>query len=103
MNMLISPRVSEKAYELSSEKNTFVFIVPLTANKIEVKKAVESEYSVEVVSVNILKQDGKKKAAIKGKRQRPGVGKRSDFKKAFVTLKEGQTIPVFAAQEGEDK
>ncbi len=103
MNMLISPRVSEKAYELSSEKNTFVFIVPLTANKIEVKKAVESEYSVEVVSVNILKQDGKKKAAIKGKRQRPGVGKRSDFKKACVTLKEGQTIPVFAAQEGEDK
>ncbi len=103
MNMLLSPRVSEKAYELSSEKNTFVFIVPLTANKIEVKKAVESEYSVEVVSVNILKQDGKKKAAIKGKRQRPGVGKRSDFKKAFVTLKEGQTIPVFAAQEGEDK
>ena len=103
MNILLSPRVSEKAYELSSEKNTFVFVVPLTANKIEVKKAVESEYSVEVVSVNILKQDGKKKAAIKGKRQRPGVGKRSDFKKAFVTLKEGQTIPVFAAQEGEDK
>jgi large subunit ribosomal protein L23 len=103
MNLLLSPRVSEKAYALSSDKNTFVFIVPLSANKIEVKKAVETEYSVEVVSVNILKQDGKKKAAIKGKRQRPGIGKRSDFKKAFVKLKDGQTIPVFAAQEGEDK
>lgn len=103
MNLVISPRVSEKAYDLASNKNIFVFIVPLSANKIEVKKAIENEYSVTVVAVNIVRQEGKKKAAIKGKRQRPGVGQRSDYKKAFVKLAEGQSLPVFAAQEEENK
>lgn len=103
MSMVITPRVSEKAYALATNENTYVFLVPLNTNKIEVKKIIETEYSVKVLAVNIVRQDGKKKAAPRGKRQRPGVGHRSDHKKAYVKLAEGQTIPVFAAQEGDDK
>ncbi|MBP9813218.1 50S ribosomal protein L23 [Candidatus Nomurabacteria bacterium] len=103
MSLVISPRVSEKSYDLATNVNTYVFLVPLSANKIEIKKQVEAEYSVNVLAVNIVRQDGKRKAAIKGKRQRPGVGKRTDYKKAFVKLAAGQSLPVFAAQEGEDK
>ncbi len=102
MNIVITPRVSEKAYSLSGA-NTYVFVVPLSSNKIEIKKAIETEYSVNVKSVNIVRQDGKKKAAARGKRVRPGVGHRSDHKKAYVTIAEGQSLPVFAEQEGESK
>jgi large subunit ribosomal protein L23 len=103
MNLVITPRASEKAYALSASENTYVFVVPLGSNKIEIKKAIEAEYSVNVKAVNIVRQDGKKKAAAKGKRVKPGVGKRNDHKKAYVTVAEGQTIPVFANQEGEGK
>ena len=103
MSLVITPRVSEKAYAQATNDNTYVFLVPLSSNKIEIKKAIESEYSVKVLAVNIVRQDGKKKAAPRGKRQRPGVGYRVDHKKAYIKLAEGQTLPVFATQEGDDK
>ena len=102
MSMVITPRVSEKAYGQAGELNTYVFVVPLSANKIEVKKAVESEYSVNVLKVNIARIDGKLKKSYT-KRGKTVKGNRSDIKKAYVTVKEGQTIPVFAAQEEEAK
>lgn len=101
---IIVPRISEKAYAQAEKDNVYTFIVPLDLNKIEIKKYVEMEFSVKVLSVNIAVQEGKRKAALKGKRNRPGVGKRKDFKKAFVTLAEGQNIPVFnSTQENEGK
>lgn len=101
---IITPRISEKSYGQAGLLNVYTFIVPINMNKIEIKKIIESEYSVKVLNVNVLVQNGKPKTALKGKRNRPGIGKRSDFKKAFVTLAEGQIIPVFnASQEGEGK
>jgi large subunit ribosomal protein L23 len=101
MNLVITPRVSEKAYGQAGTLNTYVFVVPLTANKIEVKKAVEDEYGVEVIDVNIARTSGKVKKSYR-KGGRTIAGTRSDLKKAYVRVKDGQTIPVFAAQEQEE-
>lgn len=101
MSLVITPRVSEKAYGQAGELNTYVFVVPLSANKIEVKKAIEKEYSVEVIDVNIARINGKVKKSYR-KGGRTISGSRSDLKKAYVRVKEGQTIPVFAAQEQEE-
>lgn len=102
MSMIITPKVSEKAYGQAGELNTYVFVVPVSANKIEVKKAVEKQYEVEVTNVNITLLKGKLKKSYT-KRGKTIKGNRSDIKKAYVTVKEGQTIPVFAAQEEETK
>lgn len=101
MSLVITPRVSEKAYGQAGALNTYVFVVPLSANKIEVKKAIETEYSVEVIDVNITRTSGKTKKSYR-KGGRTITGTRSDLKKAYVRIKEGQTIPVFAAQEQEE-
>ena len=80
-----SPLITEKSTMLS-EKNQVVFRVALDATKPEIKAAVEGLFGVKVRAVNTLIQKGKTKRF----RGRPGV--RSDVKKAFVTLAEGQTI-----------
>lgn len=102
MTGVITPRVSEKAYNQASNVQTYVFNVPLDANKIEVKKYIEKEYSVSVIAVNIVKLDGKVKRSYR-KGGRATSGQRSDTKKAYVRLKDGDTIPVFATQEEEAK
>lgn len=99
---IIYPRVSEKTYALASQANVYVFNVPRDANKIEVKKTVESLYKVTVVDVNILNISGKTKRVVK-KTGRQTKAKRSDYKKAYVTVKKGQTIPVFATEEKDAK
>ena len=89
---------SEKLYEvirnpLISEKSTFVsqfnyyvFRVSPNSNKLQIKQAVEKLFNVKVLSVNTLNQQGKVK------KFRNKVGKRANFKKAFVKLAEGNTI-----------
>ena len=84
---ILSPLVTEKA-TLLSERNQVVFRVPLSATKPEIKAAVEALFDVKVVGVNTLTQKGKTKRW-KGKPY-----KRSDFKKAVVTLAPGQSIDV---------
>jgi large subunit ribosomal protein L23 len=84
---LIAPLITEKATQLS-EQNKVVFKAPLTATKDEIKAAVEKLFKVKVVSVNTIRQKGKTKV-FKGIR-----GKRSDIKKAIVTLRDGDTIDV---------
>lgn len=84
---LIAPLITEKA-TLLSEQNKVVFKTPLTATKDEIKAAVEKLFKVKVVSVNTIRQKGKNKV-FRGIR-----GKRSDIKKAIVTLREGDTIDV---------
>lgn len=84
-----SPVITEKATALS-EKNQVVFRVAIDANKLEIKTAVETLFGVKVLGVNTLIQKGKTKR-FKG---RPGV--RSDVKKAFVQLAEGQSIDLSA-------
>jgi len=84
-HIIRAPLITEKA-TLLSEKNQFVFKVAEDATKPEIKAAIEGLFKVKVTNVNTLITKGKTKR-FKG---RPGV--RSDVKKAFVTLAEGQSI-----------
>lgn len=83
--ILIQPRVSEKAGNMS-KAGKYVFQVANSANKISVKKAIEQTYKVKVVQVNMITNKGKNRTF--GKTS----GRTSDFKKAIVTLKEGDRI-----------
>ncbi len=92
------PRMSEKAYMLS-QAGTYVFTVPITANKAEIIRAVEAEYDgVKVKDVRVVVQSGKMVRAYRGKRQNPGRAQRTDSKKAYVTLREG-SIELFKEEE----
>jgi len=87
LEVLRKPVITEKA-TLISEFNQVTFEVAIDANKFEIKSAVEDLFKVKVVKVNTIVQQGKTKK-FKG---RPG--RRSDYKKAIVTLAEGQSIDV---------
>jgi large subunit ribosomal protein L23 len=85
------PIITEKGSILREKNNKYVFEVDMRANKIEIKKAIEKIFGVKVIKVNTLIQHGKPR------RVRLVPGRRSDFKKAIVTLKEGDIIPLFEA------
>lgn len=96
--ILLKPRVSEKAYGQSVALNTYVFVVPANVNRTEVAQAVEAQFNVTVTDVNVLNVKGKaKRTTRKGGRQ--SMGKDNDIKKAYVTLKEGDQIAIFAAED----
>lgn len=90
-NILRAPIVSEKSTNAAELSNQFVFKVQKTATKKQVKSAVEMMFDVEVDSVQVLN--------VKGKHKRMGstLGKRSDWKKAYVKLKPGNDIDFSAA------
>ena len=92
LQVLLAPQISEKATFIADKNEQVVFKVSSDATKPEVKAAVESLFKVEVKSVQILN--------VKGKAKRLGktMGRRKDWKKAFVCLKPGQEIN-FAAGE----
>lgn len=81
------PVVTEKS-TLGSQHNQVTFRVPLDASKPEIKAAVEGVFRVKVTAVNTLRVEGKTKVF------RGNKGKRADYKKAVVTLAEGNTIDV---------
>lgn len=87
-DLLLKPVITEKTTMMMSD-GKYTFRVPLHANKIEIRKAVEKIFDVKVKSVTTLR--------IMGKYKRMGkfVGKRPDYKKAIVTLKDGETIEFF--------
>lgn len=99
--MPLKPRMSEKAYA-GSHKRTYVIDVPADANKDTVAKAVTAQFEVQVETVNIVVVKGKTKRTIR-KGGRASNGRRSDVKKAYVTLKEGNVLPFFAEIEAEAK
>ncbi|HEY2048985.1 MAG TPA: 50S ribosomal protein L23 [Caulobacteraceae bacterium] len=84
---ILAPLITEKATQLS-DQNKLVFKVALDATKEEIAAAVEELFKVNVVKVNTLIQKGKTK------RFRGRPGRRSDIKKAIVTLREGQSIDI---------
>ena len=86
-DLLLKPVVTEKS-TLGVENNQVTFKVALNATKPEIKEAVETVFGVKVNAVNTLRQQGKVK------RFRGVVGKRPDYKKAIVTLAEGETIDI---------
>jgi large subunit ribosomal protein L23 len=100
--MTIKPRISEKAYALSQTQNVYVLQVPSDANRLMVADAVTAQFGVTVTKVNISNAKGKVKRTVrKGGRQT--FGKRPDTKKAYVTLKEGDSIAIFATDDDEKK
>src|SRR3954468_16057730 len=88
--IILVPKISEKAIALA-DSSKYVFEVPTSTNKIEVAKAVEAAFSVNVTDVNIIVAKGKKTSKRYGKH----AGRRIDVKKALVTLKKGQKIALF--------
>jgi large subunit ribosomal protein L23 len=88
-DVLLAPVISEKSYGLL-EENKYTFVVAPHANKTEIKIAVEKVFGVQVVNVNTLNRQGKRK------RTRTGYGKRKDTKRAIVTLsEESKPIEIF--------
>ncbi|WP_101688369.1 50S ribosomal protein L23 [Dysgonomonas massiliensis] len=95
MGILIKPILTEKQTAITEKfSNRYGFRVSPSANKAEIKKAVEELYGVKVVSVNTMNYAGKKKSRF----TKSGVisGKESAFKKAIVTLNEGEVIDFFS-------
>lgn len=89
-DILIKPIVTEKSTALMEERK-YTFRVPLSATKIQIRQAVEQIFKVKVQAVNTMRYEGKRKRL--GRTQ----GRRSDWKKAVVTLKPGETIELFEA------
>jgi large subunit ribosomal protein L23 len=94
----LKPRLSEKSYAQSANR-VYVFAVPSDANKHSVARAVEAQFDVKVTGVNILNLKGKAKRTVSQKGRRQLSGSTSDTKKAYVTLAEGNSLPIFAAEE----
>lgn len=92
-NILVKPIISEKAETLSEGSNQYSFIVNQKANKVEVRKAVEAMYSVNVASVNTMIMPAK----AKNRNTRSGLikGRVSSYKKAIVTLADGEEIDFY--------
>jgi len=91
INLLVAPHVSEKAARAGEKHNQYVFRVRRDATKPEIRKAVELMFSVEVDAVQVVNVMGK------NKRFGATMGRRSDWKKAYVSLKSGQTIDLTGA------
>lgn len=99
--IVLKPRMSEKSYALSNDR-VYVFDVDKSINKHEISDAVEKTYNVTVINIRTIIQKGKAKRSYRNRKYE--TGKRSDYKKAYVTLKEGDAIPIFAAiEEAEEK
>ena len=92
MNILLAPIVSEKSSRLADASRQFVFKVMKDASKPEVKRAVELMFDVKVDNVQITNMRGKVK--VHGR----SIGRRSDWKKAYVTLSEGHDIDFMGAE-----
>ncbi|WP_415880818.1 50S ribosomal protein L23 [Methylomonas sp. TEB] len=90
-SVLFAPIVSEKSSNAADQNNQFVFKVKKSATKLQIKNAVELMFGVEVAAVRVLN--------VKGKIKRFGrtLGKRSDWKKAYVKLQPGHNIELATA------
>ena len=89
-DVIIRPIVSEKSYGMIDANGQYTFEVQPTANKTEIKLAIEQVFNVKVDKINTLNRKGKTR------RTKVGAGKRKDTKRAIVTLKSG-TIDIFTA------
>lgn len=95
----LEPRVSEKGYALSEQSSTYVFNVPKDVNKFDIASAVASQFEVEVMKVRLAGVPGKSVRSYRQRGRRSINAKRTDVRKAYVTLKEGDKLPIYAAIE----
>ena len=95
MSVIVKPIFTEKQTGITDKfENRYGFIVEPSANKVEIKNAVEALYNVQVESVNTMQYDGK----LRSRYTKSGVvqGRTPSYKKAIVTLKKGETIDLFS-------
>ena len=94
MNIIIKPIVTEKANQLSEKLNSYQFRVVKEANKLQIQKAIQDMYGVTVVDVNTMNYAGKNKSRY----TKAGMinGKTPAFKKAVVTVKDGEKIDFYS-------
>jgi len=94
MGLIVKPIITEKMTEKGDKFNQFGFIVEKEANKLQIKHEIEDLYGVEVISVNTMNFSGKSKSRY----TKTGLitGKSKAFKKAIVTLAEGESIDFFS-------
>lgn len=88
-DVIKKPLITEKTTVQKDEKNVLAFVVNRAANKIEIKAAVEQLFNAQVAAVNTVNVAGKSKRTMRG------IGKRSNWKKAYVTLAEGSNVDFF--------
>lgn len=91
-NVLIRPLFTEKNTEIYGPQNQYGFVVRKDANKIDIARAVEKKYSVTVENVNTINIKGKTKTMFR--RSGRFTGKTPAYKKAIITIKEGETIEI---------
>ena len=94
MNILIKPIVTEKMTALGEEFNRYGFVVAKEANKLQIREAVEELYDVKVADVNTMRYPGKRKQ--RNTKSGLSIGKTSSYKKAVVTLAEGEVIDFYS-------
>ena len=94
MGVILKPVITEKMTDKGEKLNQYGFIVDKSANKLQIKDEVEELYGVQVLSVNTMNYSGKRRSRF----TKSGViaGKTKAFKKAIVTLAEGETIDFFS-------
>ena len=91
--ILIRPLITEKMSNLTADQNKYGFLVIPKANKIEIAKAVESKFNVHVVDIRTVNHPGKTKTQFR--KSGRFTGKTARYKKAIVTLREGESIDLF--------
>lgn len=94
MSVLIKPLITEKMTDLSEKRGQYGFVVDRKANKVEIRKAVETQYNVTVTSVNTMIYMGKSKKRF----TKSAIldGRKNHFKKAMVTVADGDVIDFYA-------
>jgi large subunit ribosomal protein L23 len=102
--IILRPRLNEKTYGLADSR-VYVFDVGREVNKHLIARAVEDQFEVKVSAVNTTNIGGKPKRiiSVSGQRLKNAEGRRSDIKKAYVTLAEGHSLPFFNAIEEEEQ
>lgn len=98
------PRVSEKAYAMSQLEGikTYAFQVPKSANKHSIARGITAQYDVVVTGVRTISMKGKEKQMYR-KGGRPVTAVRNSFKKAYVTLREGDVLPLFVEEAAKEE
>jgi large subunit ribosomal protein L23 len=92
MSVIVKPIITEKMSNLEEKLGRYGFIVENSANKIQIKKDVEATYGVTVESVNTMRYAGKTK---RNRKTWAMDGRTTSFKKAIITLKEGEVIDIY--------
>lgn len=92
MSVIVKPIITEKMSTLEEKLGRYGFVVKETANKVEIKKAIESTYGVTVEAVNTMRYAGKAK---RNRKTWQMDGRTPSYKKAIVTLKEGEVIDIY--------